>query len=113
MKIDVFTALLEKHALGTDNIVTASYMVVDAFGRKLSKMNDFKISNIIKNEDDIIFDLIAIKDEKTLRIKSDCIVFIDGMDPARYADIYDLLPDGTSKKVGKKRGRKPKNQHIM
>ena len=31
------------------------------------------------------------------------------MDLVRYADIYDLLPDGSTKKVGKKRGRKPKN----
>jgi hypothetical protein len=32
------------------------------------------------------------------------------MDITRYADIYDILPDGSRKKVGRKRGRKSKSQ---
>ena len=38
----------------------------------------------------------------------DNIKAIDGMDLHRFADIYDLMPDGSKKKTGRKRGRKPK-----
>jgi hypothetical protein len=112
MKTNIFLALLEKNALGVDNIVTASYNVTDMFGRTFKRTSDFKISNIQSNQARIFFDLIAINENKSIRLSEESIVYIDGMDVPRYADIYDLLPDGTSKKVGKKRGRKSKN-HAM
>lgn len=33
---------------------------------------------------------------------------IDGMDLPRFAKVYNIKPDGSSAKSGKKRGRKPK-----
>ena len=36
------------------------------------------------------------------------ITAIEGMDPERFAKVYNINPDGTSKAPGKKRGRKPK-----
>ena len=33
---------------------------------------------------------------------------IDGMDLARFARVYNIKPDGSKARVGKKRGRKPK-----
>lgn len=109
MKDNVFLGLLKKHAIGVDNIVTANYTVTDLFGRTFNKTNEFKIVNIVNTSTEIKFDLISLDDNKTIQMDSESIVFIDGMDIERYADIYDLLPDGTDKKVGKKRGRKSKN----
>lgn len=37
---------------------------------------------------------------------------IDGMDIARYAAVYNIKPDGSTKLTGKKRGRKPKSAQI-
>lgn len=37
---------------------------------------------------------------------------VDGMEPARLASVYNIRADGGNKKVGKKRGRKPKTAHI-
>lgn len=34
--------------------------------------------------------------------------FIDGMDIERFAKVYNIKADGSVKKPGKKRGRKPK-----
>ena len=36
------------------------------------------------------------------------IISIDGMNPIRYAETYDICLDGSIKKQGKKRGRKSK-----
>jgi|SaaInl74LU_5_DNA_1037368.scaffolds.fasta_scaffold04786_8 hypothetical protein len=33
---------------------------------------------------------------------------IDGMDPTRYAKVYNIKEDGSTTSSGKKRGRKPK-----
>ena len=109
MKDNIFLALLEKSAIGDDNVVTANYTVTDLFGRSFSKTDNFKIVNIKTVSEKVKFDLLALDENKILQVNSESIIFIDGMDVARYADIYDLLPDGTTKKVGKKRGRKPKN----
>ena len=109
MKSNIFLALFEKQAIGSDNIVTAEYTVTDMFGRTFSKMTNFKIKSVFKNANNIVFDLLALDENKTLQTGPDSILYIDGMDLVRYADIYDLLPDGSTKKVGKKRGRKPKN----
>lgn len=109
MKLGLFQALLEKHAIGRDNIITATYSITDFFGHSFNRSAEFRIENILQDSNKIIFDLISITENKPLKVTPEAIVYIDGMEPCRYADIYDLLPDGTSKKVGKKRGRKPKN----
>lgn len=37
------------------------------------------------------------------------VEMIDGMDTKRFASVYNIKADGSDRKVGKKRGRKPKN----
>lgn len=38
---------------------------------------------------------------------------IDGMDLQRFAKVYNIKPDGSGSKTGKKRGRKPKEQTLV
>jgi hypothetical protein len=113
VKNNIFLALLEKQAIGSDNIITASYVVKDLFGRTFSKINEFKIEHITRNNESLTFHLHSLKDDKNVQVGPESIQYIDGMDVPRYADIYDLLPDGSTKKVGKKRGRKPKNHSLL
>ena len=110
---NIFLALLEKQAIGSDNIITASYVVKDLFGRTFSKITEFRIANIIHNEGSLKFHLSSLSDDRNVEVGPESIQYIDGMDVPRYADIYDLQPDGSSKKVGKKRGRKPKNHSLL
>jgi len=42
----------------------------------------------------------------------DRIEKLDGMDMDRFASVYNIKPDGSSKAQGKKRGRKPKSAQI-
>jgi hypothetical protein len=111
MSNTIIAALVEKQAFAVDTIITASYLTKDLFGRTYKKTSDFKLKNILHSESQHIFELRSIENE-TLGIRTDAtsIQAIDGMDIARYADIYDILPDGTLKRVGRKRGRKSKSQ---
>jgi hypothetical protein len=113
MKNNILVALIEKHAIGSDNIITASYAVKDLFGRTFNKITEFKIENITKSNETLTFHLNSLNDSHNIQVGPESIQFIDGMDIIRYADIYDLLPDGSTKKVGKKRGRKPKNYSVI
>lgn len=106
----LLAALVEKKAFVLDTIITASYTSKDIFGRTFHKRGDFKIRRVVKQNSEMLLELRSLDDNKEyVTISHSSILAIDGMDIHRYADIYDLLPDGTNKKVGKKRGRKPKN----
>lgn len=107
----LISALLEKKAFASDTIITARYQSMDLFGRVFNKMGDFRIKRILNSKDRTVFELVTLKDGSfIIQAGPDAIQAVDGMDINRYADIYDLLPDGSRKKVGRKRGRKPKTQ---
>lgn len=108
MTSQLLTALLEKNAVTTGTIVTAKYSFIDMFGRSFLKKTEFTIDKIMNSNNQLIFELSSIYDNKTIKADSDSILFIEGMEISRYADIYGLHPDGTNKKLGKKRGRKPR-----
>jgi hypothetical protein len=112
MTQQLIDALVEKNAFASDTIVTANYQTTDLFGRIFKKTGDFKINRILKSESKLLFELVSLQDASNtiLKVTSDSIKAVDGMDLGRFADIYDLLPNGSKKKVGRKRGRKPKNQ---
>jgi hypothetical protein len=109
MTDDLITALLERQVLETTAIVTARYRSIDVFGRSFERRDVFRIEKISRDNDQTIFELVTLRDGNTsISVSPDNIELIDGMDVQRYADIYDILPDGSQKKVGRKRGRKPK-----
>lgn len=106
----LISALIEKEAFSPDTIITAKYRSMDLFGRVFDKTGNFKVNRIISGREPI-FELVTMTDGNGMvEATSDAIKAIDGMDLMRFADIYDLLPDGSRKKVGRKRGRKPKAQ---
>ena len=49
-------------------------------------------------------------DGKRFKLKAPHIVLIDHMLPEKLARVYGFNPDGTKRKQGKKRGRKPKRR---
>jgi hypothetical protein len=106
---ELIKALIEKNAFATDTIITARYTSVDLFGRIFNKNGDFKLRKITKNPGQHIFELADLNSSSyVIKATANDIVAVDGMDIHRFADIYDILPDGSRKKVGRKRGRKPK-----
>ncbi len=109
MTEQLISALIEKQAFVDDTIFTASYHSYDLFGRVFSKIGDFKLRRVIKNQSSTLLEL-AILESSRLVVKANpnAIQLIDGMDLQRFAEIYDLHIDGSHKKTGRKRGRKPK-----
>ena len=112
MNSSLISALIEKQAFVSDTIITANYSSIDLHGRRFSKTGEFRLKRIMKSKGVPVFELKTITGGlSNIFVMPEEIRAIDGMDLMRYADIYDLHPDGTSKKVGRKRGRKPK--HLL
>ena len=101
-------SMIEKDAFDSNTLITAKYMVKTTLGLNWST-GLFRIQQIKKMPRvGLMFDLIKLDDDAHTSITIYHIIAIDGMDPARYADVYDLNGDGSAKVCGKKRGRKPK-----
>lgn len=105
----LISALIDKKAIGNDNVITASYTVVEYGGKQSRRVGDFGIVDISKSGEHVNLTLKHIIDKNQIVVNDDQILAIDGMDISRYADVYDINKDGTTKKLGKKRGRKPKS----
>lgn len=109
MTEQLISALIEKEAFASDTIFTASYVSQDVFGRTFSKIGDFKLQKVVNLQSDTFLELCILENSKIIvKAEYNSIQMIDGMDLKRFADIYDLNLDGSQKKTGKKRGRKPK-----
>lgn len=106
----LISALLDKNAITKENVITASYTVRDGSGRSLHRTGDFGIVSLERFSDQVRFTLQHMTEKNRVRVDDSSILAIDGMDPRRYADVYDLNDDGSEKKIGKKRGRKPKQR---
>src|ERR1700744_4462886 len=103
MTEQLISALIEKEAFVTDTIFTASYISQDVFGRTFSKIGDFKLHRIIKQQSNLFLELRILENaEFLIKAETDAIQMIDGMDLCRFADIYNLNVDGSEKKIGKK-----------
>lgn len=105
----IICALIERHAIGSDNVITASYTVKDNVGRIFQKIGNFGVVSYERIDDEIKFRLQHLVEKNQIYINDEAILAIDGMDIKRYADVYDINADGSNKKTGKKRGRKPKS----
>ena len=104
---NLIQAIISKGALDTNTLVTARYLIKTTLGNNWST-GLFKIKQIRRSTSKCLFDLSRVEDNVVTTIFPEHIILIDGMEPARYAEIYDLNYDGSSKINGKKRGRKPK-----
>ena len=70
-----------------------------------------RIKTKVRSWTEISFDTIKITNWHS-NIGADAILEVDGMDPERFAKVYNITPDGTVKIV-KKRGRKPKHEQKI
>lgn len=105
---DLIKSLIEKDGLGTDTVITAYHMIKDGQGKAQRRCDQFVMTEISRSGEDYQLRVRTVIGNVMATVWARDIIALDGMDPLRYVDIYDINPDGTAKKVGKKRGRKPK-----
>lgn len=76
-------------------------------------ISDFSVTSTKVREDGIvIFRLADLRSGGASTVVAEDVLDIDGMDPVRFADVYNITADGGKAILGKRRGRKPKNRVI-
>jgi len=100
---NLIDSLLEKQALNSDTVLTVNYREGTCY-----RQDNFRMVAVEKLGASYRLKLRNLIGEGEITVWATEIVALDGMDPVRYVDVYDINPDGTNKKTGKKRGRKPK-----
>lgn len=104
--------LLDKQGLSNDTVITAYHISKDTYGKLQRKVDQFTLVDVYSIGDQYQLKLKSLGTKDEIMVRANDVVALDGMDPERFVDIYDINPDGSSKKIGKKRGRKPKDCYI-
>lgn len=108
--------LIAKKLINETTEVTARYKGSSISGDTSVISTDiFTVSTINENVDakgDPAYTLTvtSTRDGTKRMISVESIIEIDGMDPNRFASVYDIKADGTNATVAKRRGRKPKDR---
>lgn len=101
--------LIEKGIIRINTEVDAYYNGIDMAGIAQARTpGNFTIQGAKKKGDTFIFEVRNTIDGSKRTVDCREVTLIDGMDPARFAEIYGLTEDGVEVKQGKRRGRKPK-----
>lgn len=102
-------SLIDKNGLTDDTVITAYHISKDMYGRLQRRCDNFMLVDILQQGADYRLRLKSLIGSDVVTVNATDVVALDGMEPARFVDIYDINPDGSTKSVGKKRGRKPKD----
>lgn len=102
-------SLIDKHGLTDDTVITAYHMSKDLYGRLQRRCDNFMLVDVLQQGADYRLRLKSLIGSTVVTVNAADVVALDGMEPERFVDIYDINPDGSTKCVGKKRGRKPKD----
>ena len=109
MNDNLAKTLVNKNIINTNTKLETRYLGQGLDGSfTVSSVGIFTVSEIRKIENIIIFTLVRNDGFKTI-VSADDVLRIDGMDPVRLANVYNLKEDGSPGKISKKRGRKSKN----
>lgn len=74
---------------------------------------DFSIAEAkIREDGRVVFKLADLRSGAPSSVFAEDIEDIDGMDPVRFASVWNITADGGKAVMGKRRGRKPKNRQI-
>lgn len=111
MDIKLAEALVSKGVLKAGTEVEARHYAVGLGGiTKVLVTDYFTIVRSKVKTNGVTFELASLRDGSLSTVPAENVLNIDGMDPARFASVYDIKPDGAAAKVGARRGRKPKDR---
>jgi hypothetical protein len=103
---DLIATLIDLGALAKDSMVTARHGTQNKYGAIIYTTEEYVLQDIAQQDAKLCLKQANGSAIISAHIRD--ITAIDGMSLDRYADIYNVNPDGTLKSMGRKRGRKPK-----
>ena len=104
----ILMTLIDMGALAKDSIVTATQGTTNKFGIVQYRSDEYVIKDIVNTAQGRSLNLRENDGVRELRVQIEDVIAIDGMSIERYAEIYNINPDGSLRSTGRKRGRKPK-----
>ena len=102
----LIATLIDIGALAKDSMVTARKRFENKYGAISYTLDEYVLQDIA--HEDNMLQLKQANGGAVISAHIHDITAIDGMSLIRYAEIYNINPDGTLKSIGRKRGRKPK-----
>jgi hypothetical protein len=106
------TKLVAKKLIKEGTEVTARYKGIGLNGESaVFSSGIFTVNKIVPHDGDkIVLSVISTRDGLHRLITHVDIIEIDGMEPNRFASVYDIKADGKDAAIAKRRGRKPKDR---
>lgn len=114
MNYPLAKALFDRNLFTNDMEITATY-IVSTLGKvkDIPTTGNFFIQTANTGPNDIQFLALSTRDGSKILLNAEDVTAIDGMSPERFAEVYDIKADGSSKPPAKRRGRKPKNRNVV
>ncbi len=107
------TKLIDKNLINENTEVVARYKGSSISGDASVVGTDiFSVDKVLGlvDEEKIFIQVTSTRDGSKRVICHRDIIEIDGMEPNRFASVYNIKADGGDATVGKRRGRKPKDR---
>jgi hypothetical protein len=114
MENNLATALVTRGVLPKGTEVRAHHKAMGLGSvNNVMVTSDFSIAGTsIREDGQVVFTLANLRDGGQSKVLAEAILDIDGMDPVRFASVYDITATGGKAVVGARRGRKPKNRQL-
>ena len=102
--------LINKGLITQNTELEGMALTSDTFHGSDAKIQNYvRVQNFKTTTNSVTFHCTDIHGRGFYAMSSDDVWEIEGMEPKRFAQCYNLKEDGSYKKPGKKRGRKSKN----
>jgi hypothetical protein len=113
MQTKLAEALINRGVLPAGTEVTARHNAMGLGSvNNVMVTSEFSIIKVaVRSDGEVVWTLANLRDGAHTKVLSEAILDIDGMDPVRFASVYDITADGGKAVVGARRGRKPKNRN--
>ena len=112
---NIVDILLSNDLIPIDSILTVTVNNFNAFGSNMQQTRKMVLENIEPQSSNGY--KLTLRDFKyTMDVSTNFTLFevlaIDGMPTSKFAEVYNLNDDGTTRVAGKKRGRKCKVRSL-
>lgn len=101
-----------------ETLINKRLLTINSQVQLESGLEKFTIKEIKKTDNGYVFHVISAENFKPRTINCEQVLMLDGMEPEIVAAAYDIMPNGSKKVLGKRRGRprkhfRPEIEYIL